>query len=254
LPDRVWGRFQQSSVFAASKSAVWLNVRRGITVLSVAMSQFGTTSKPQTLRFRKDEPIYFEGDSASTWYMVESGVARTCRFHADGHRQLTGFYLEGDVFGVDEAVRLDAAEAVTELCCSAFTLRTAAEDQPVILDADRQEALKLALRNAYRSIFLFGRRTAPERIAAFVLMIAARQRAREQIELAMSRSDIADYLGLTIHTVSRTLSQLCQDGSLLLDGPHHCRILNRPALERLAGEAGQPLIGESELIREHCAL
>jgi CRP/FNR family transcriptional regulator/CRP/FNR family nitrogen fixation transcriptional regulator len=208
------------------------------------MSQFGTNANCSALRLRKDEPIYFEGDPARTWFVVESGVARTCRFHADGHRQLTGFHYEGDVFGLDDGTRLESAEAVTDLFCWCFSTQFgAAGSGPEV-----RNVLKKALDNANRCIFLFGRRTAHERIAAFLLMLAQRQHASERVELSMSRNDIADYLGLTMHTVSRTISQLCQEGLILLDGPHHCRITNRPGLQGLAGENAQPRLGEGELI------
>jgi CRP/FNR family transcriptional regulator/CRP/FNR family nitrogen fixation transcriptional regulator len=181
--------------------------------------------------------------------VVESGVARTCRFHADGHRQLTGFHFEGDVFGLDDRTRLESAEAVTDLLCWCFTAQAGATKAGGLPGAEARNVLKKALDNANRCIFLFGRRTAHERIAAFILMLAERQHARERVELMMSRNDIADFLGLTMHTVSRTISQLCQEGMILLDGPHHCRITDRPGLQGLAGENGQPCLGEGELIR-----
>jgi CRP/FNR family transcriptional regulator/CRP/FNR family nitrogen fixation transcriptional regulator len=213
-------------------------------VLNATLSQFGTNANCSALHLRKDEPIYFEGDPARTWFVVESGVARTCRFHADGHRQLTGFHFERDVFGLDDDVRLESAEAVTDLFCWCFSTHAGAANT----GPEARDVLKKALDNANRCIFLFGRRTAHERIAAFLLMLAERQHARERVELPMSRNDIADYLGLTMHTVSRTISQLCQEGLILLDGPHHCRITNEPGLQGLAGENGQPRLGDGELI------
>lgn len=214
------------------------------------MSQFGAPANWQPLRFRKDESIYFEGDTPAGWFVVESGVARTCRFHADGHRQLTGFHYEGDVFGLDEGSRLEAAEAVTDMTCWYLPNRMAGGEG--LIAAEAQQVFKKALENAHRCIFLFGRRSAQERLAAFILMLAARQRVRNDVELSMSRSDIADYLGLTIHTVSRTLSQLCQERMILLEGPHHCRLLNHAALKRLAGESEQPEFRETELITQFC--
>lgn len=218
-------------------------------MLSTSMSQFGAPANWQMLRFRKDESLYFEGDSARTWFVVESGVARTCRFHADGHRQLTGFHYQGDVFGLDEESRLETAEAVTDLACWSFTRQGLANSEGPVW-AEPQMILQKALRNAHNCIFLFGRRTAQERIAAFILMLAKRQQARDRIELAMCRSDIADYLGLTIHTVSRTISQMCQEELIFLEGPHHCRILNRAGLEQLAGELGPATTREFEMIRQ----
>jgi CRP-like cAMP-binding protein len=215
-------------------------------VSNAVVSQLGANADCSALHFRKDEPIYFEGDAARTWFVVESGVARTCRFHADGHRQLTGFHYEGDVFGLDEHTRLESAEAVTDLFCWCFSSKSGAAGARDLEASKARNILKKALDNANRCIFLFGRRTAHERIAAFILMLAERQHDRDRVELSMSRNDIADYLGLTMHTVSRTFSQLCQEGLILLDGPHHCRITNRPGLQGLAGDNGQPQLGGAD--------
>jgi CRP/FNR family transcriptional regulator/CRP/FNR family nitrogen fixation transcriptional regulator len=183
-------------------------------------------------RFRRGEAIYFEGDSAETWFEVTEGVARTCRFHADGHRQLTGFHYAGDVFGVGEQARLESAEAVTDVVCWCAAKRT---NDSAAGASGYEQALVKALSSANRCIFLFGRRTAPQRIAAFLLMTAEQLHAQTEVELPMCRTDIADYLGLTIHTVSRTITQLCEDHLIALQGSQHCRILDRAGLMTLAG-------------------
>jgi CRP-like cAMP-binding protein len=163
-----------------------------------------------------------------------------------------GFHYPGDVFGLDETIRQESAQAVTDVRCLSVVPPTHTRIDS--LDANRTQAvMKKALASANRCIRLFGRRTAPERIAAFILMLAECQGAHDRIELPMCRSDIADYLGLTIHTVSRTISQLCQDGLIKQEGPHHCRILDRHLLGNLAGESGTARVAGKESIPEEGA-
>ena len=189
------------------------------------------------LRFAKGTPIYCEGDPAKYWFEVVTGIVRTCRFHVDGHRQLTGFFYSGDVFGLDLEVHAEAAEAVTDttLHRHSRTLREAdGETQPNPEAAEF--ALRRALDSAQRCIFLLGRKTATERVAAFLIAVTRRLEDDEQIELPMSRSDIADHLGLTIHTISRTISDLVRRRIIALDGPQHVRIIDRERLLDLTGE------------------
>lgn len=195
-------------------------------------------STAHALHHHKGTVIYFEGDPARHWYEVLGGVVRTCRFHADGHRQLTGFFYSGDVFGVEDGFYQEAAEAVT-----AVTLRRHEHEQAPSVDGgdeamgQSETALRRALASAQQCIFLLGHRTAAERLAAFLLTIARRLGAAEGVPVPMSRADIADHLGLTIHTVSRTMSELARQKLIGLEGPQLFRILNAAALRELAGDA-----------------
>lgn len=190
------------------------------------------------VRFRKGGSLYFEGDEVRRSYQIVEGIVRTCRFHADGHRQVTGFHYPGDTVGLGQRNHFESAEAVTDLECRALAIqpdgkaRSASAEDPSLADF----LLQGALRNAHQSIFLFGRRTACERLAAFILMTARRLGCGLEVELPMGRTDIADYLGLTIHTVSRTFGMLCQDRLIALHGSQHCRILDLPGMRSLAGE------------------
>lgn len=190
---------------------------------------------PDLVRFHKDETIYCEGEPARSWFVIETGVSRTCHFYISGHRQLTGFQYPGDVLGFDSDVYGQSAEAVTDLALRRFKMPSGTDENPVKGLRTTEEALRNRLNNAERSVSLFGRRTADERIAAFILMIAERSKSVKDVELPMCRTDIADYLGLTIHTVSRTLTQLSRDGLITIDGPHRCRILDMGRLSALAG-------------------
>ena len=191
----------------------------------------GTIPQNTILKFRKGEIIFSQGDPGDCWFEVLSGTVRTCHFHMDGHRQLTGFFYQGDVFGVEYGARDAAAEAVTN---TTLTRRPALN---VEFDTFGQNnALERALDSANQCIFLLGRRNANERVAAFLLIAAKRLAAVDSIPLPMTRSDIADHLGLTIHTVSRTISGFVRRGLIELEGPQLCRLTDIEGLRAIAGD------------------
>lgn len=203
-------------------------------MLKGSLARGRDTRGPRLLMFRKGETIYSEGEPARAWFVVDQGVSRTCRFYTNGHRQVIGFQYAGDVLGCDAGVRSDCAEAVTDMIvryCDIGMVPCPDGDAP---DASVEDSLRNSLGNLHRSISLFGRRTAPERLAAFILMLAERTGFDRDVELPMCRTDIGDYLGLTIHTVSRTLTQMCRDHLIACEGPHHCCILDHAALQALA--------------------
>ena len=92
------------------------------------------------------------------------------------------------------------------------------------------------LANAHGRTLLLGRMTAPERVAAFLLEMFERRDRTKALDLPMSRNDIADYLGLTIETVCRTLSAFKRGGVIAIPNPHRIELLDRDALETV-GEA-----------------
>lgn len=189
------------------------------------------------LKFRKGEIVYTQEDPATDWFEVLAGTVRTCYLYSDGHRQLTGFFYTGDVFGIDTDQYASSAEAVT-----AVTLRRNPRRTEYYSDAKKdplvQIAYQSALNNAQACIFLLGRRTATERLAAFLLATAKRFIPDKAFALPMSRSDIADHLGLTIHTVSRTLSEFVRRKLIRLNGPHSIFIEDYAGLSCLAHSDG----------------
>jgi CRP/FNR family transcriptional regulator, nitrogen fixation regulation protein len=185
------------------------------------------------LKLCKGEIIYTQGDGALDWFEVVSGTVRTCFLYADGHRQLTGFFYSGDVFGIETGTYQSSAEAVTPVMLRRYSRGASGEvGQPDAPPAPA--ALQRALRTAQACIFLLGRRTASERVAAFLLATAQRLGRDRPLQLPMSRSDIADHLGLTIHTVSRTVSEFVRRGIISLDGPQMIAIEHRDTLQRIA--------------------
>jgi len=96
-----------------------------------------------------------------------------------------------------------------------------------------RDAMLRDLTNAHGRTLLLGRMTAPERIAAFLIEMFERRERPKAVELPMSRIDIADYLGLTIETVCRTLSTFRRDGIIAVPNPHRIEFLDRAALEEI---------------------
>ena len=199
----------------------------------------GVNPQDTILKFRKGEIIFSQGDPGDCWFEVISGTVRTCHFHIDGHRQLTGFFYQGDVFGVEYGLRDSAAEAVTNAVLARRPASSGGPDAP-----GQNRALERALDSANQCIFLLGRRNANERVAAFLLIAAKRLSAIGSVPLPMTRGDIADHLGLTIHTVSRTISGFVRQGLIELDGPQSCRLLDPGGLRAIAGEEAGVAIGK----------
>jgi CRP-like cAMP-binding protein len=178
-------------------------------------------------RAPKGAVIYRQGDPTPFRYEVLSGVVRTTYLFADGRRQLTGFFFPGEGFGTDQATYKATAEVVSE---SAEVKRIRWGDS-----AEDERALSRALELSENAILLLGRRTALHRVAAFLTDIRLRTDGTRSIPLPMSRADIADYLGLTVETVSRTFSQLIRRRLIAQPRNHLVQILNQECLHALAG-------------------
>jgi len=184
--------------------------------------------------FARDEEIYAQGEEVEHLYRVVSGMVRTIRLAADGRRQVGDFYQPGDLFGLEVGPDHQfSAEALTD-CEVQMVRRTSvralagdAELDRAILEATRRE-----LQRAQDHVLLLGRRSARERVAAFLASLADRK-ACEGVEMPMGRQDMADYLGLTIETVSRMLTQLQQDAVVEFPTFRRFRITSWDALEAL---------------------
>jgi CRP/FNR family transcriptional regulator, nitrogen fixation regulation protein len=179
-----------------------------------------------------DRQIYGEGDEARCFYKVMSGVVRTCRFLSDGRRQIDAFHRVGDVFGFEAgADHRMAAEAVSDCCVIAYRRRGL---ETMVSQDDRlgrwffSHAMS-CMAFAREHSLLLGRGSAAQKISAFLQEVADRD-GGTVVDLAMSRQDIADYLGLTIETVSRTLSQLERDGLIGLPAARRVVLKDRRAL------------------------
>ena len=186
--------------------------------------------------YRKDEEIYGEDELAEYVYQVIRGAVRTYKLLSDGRRQIGAFLLPGDVFGLESGTshRL-AAEAVIDTTVR-LVKRSSLEQAAGI---DVRVARKLwsmtagELRHAEDHMLLLGRKNAMERVASFLLEMDRRLAGTGMVALPMCRRDIGDYLGLTLETVSRALSQLHSDGVLGFSGARQIVLRNRPRLRNM---------------------
>ena len=194
------------------------------------------------IRLAPRQMVFYEGDDAGHFYNVTEGTLKIYKLMADGRRQITGFLFAGDFLGL--AIRESytySAEAVSEVNLCRFPRA----DFEALLDKFpklERRLLKTAsneLAAAQDQMLLLGRKAAQERIATFLLHLSDRAARREGgngnlVQLPMSRNDIGDYLGLTIETVSRSLTRLRKLGAIELPGAHLARITNRSQLMQLA--------------------
>ena len=198
-----------------------------------------------TLKLAPGQALFHEGDPATRVFTLTRGTLKLYKLLADGRRQVTGFLHPGDFLGIsvddEHAFSAEALED-SQLCWfPRARFDDFVEDQPKMeRELYRMAAHELAA--AQQQFVLLGRKTASERLASFLLLLADRTSAAEgkksaMVRLPMSRSDIADYLGLTKETVSRVISSLKRDRIIRLESLEMIRILDRGGLEQLSEAA-----------------
>lgn len=183
-----------------------------------------------SFNYVRDEEIYGEGEDTQFIYKVISGAVRTTKIMRDGRRQIGRFYLPDEFFGLDLGKQHHlTAEAVTDSKVLLFARRQIEAMAQRNMEAAREMWLMTAdhLRHAEDHLLLLGRKTALERLAAFLIEMDTNHGNCGLFELPMSRRDIADYLGLTLETVSRGFSELQKKQVLELDGARHVVLRNR---------------------------
>lgn len=192
-----------------------------------------------TVNARPGQTIVIEGDPIDHFYRILSGTVRLYKSIADGRRQVIDFLNEGDVFGLTGLDRqpcsVEAISSVTLIRYPRRSIEAAIEMQPE-LAGPLFELACAELRRAQRHMLLLGRKTAEERIASFLLELARGSDGglRRTLRLPMSRLDIADHLGLTIETVSRTFTRFRRTGLIELHGRHDVRLSRIDRLRALA--------------------
>ena len=187
------------------------------------------------MHFAAGEEIYAQAETADLIYQLVSGAVRTTRLLGDGRRQIGDFYYDGDLFGIEAGPEHRfSAEALND--CEVLVLKRAAlrhyGEQGGQIERAIWQATAKALERTQEHLMLLGRKTACEKVASFLLDVADRFGC-EVTTLPMGRQDMADYLGLTIETVSRMVTQLQADGLVELSGCRRFRITRRAALARL---------------------
>jgi CRP/FNR family nitrogen fixation transcriptional regulator len=187
------------------------------------------------MSFDRNEEIHGEGEPAEYLYKVVAGAVRSCKQLSDGRRQITAFHMPGDMFGLElgEEHTL-SAEAIGEATILVFkrsaVIALAQRDNEVARELWAMTACNLGRVQNHMLLLI---KSAQERVAAFLLEMAQRSPADSAVELPMSRQDVADYLGLTMETVSRTLTQLQNEAAIALPTSRRIVLRNRGALRRL---------------------
>lgn len=203
----------------------------GVNALTDAFAVMGAA-----MRFEHNSEIFGEGEPAEYFYKVVKGAVRTYKLLNDGRRQISAFHLPGDIFGIEAGKEhrftADAIADSTVLVIKHTTLLALASRDSEVANCLWTQATGDLLR-AQDHMLLLGRKNAHERVASFLLEMAGRGSGPQSVELAMSRQDIADYLGLTIETVSRTLTRLETASAISFGSSRHIVLRNRPALDRL---------------------
>lgn len=197
--------------------------------IAFSATGFDHCLRESVISFTPGAEIYAEGDTAGQLYQVAFGAVRIYRLLADGRRQICAFHMAGEVFGFEAGrERHFFADAVTAVGLKA--LRRGSE-------ADLSRELMRSLKRAHDHLLTLGRTDAVGRVAGFLLEMADSQdvRGHGEIDLPMSRTDIADYLGLTIETVSRALTRLKSERVIRLISQRQIDVVRWDALERLAG-------------------
>ena len=193
------------------------------------------------LQFTRNEPIFNQDDPADQVFRIISGTVRLCRYMPDGRRYIVDFLLPGDLMGFVESPDLPVgAEAVTDVTLMAFPracFDQLAEQNPEVR-AQLLRHLSCNLLTAQQHLFVLGCQKARERVASFLLRLADRVGAScgDRLDLPMSRQDIADHLGLTIETISRTITGLRSTGAVLVPNTHQIVLRDKAALRALAAE------------------
>lgn len=206
--------------------------------------------------FEPGSAVFWEGDAAGHVFEVVSGALRIVRMLSDGRRVITGFVYAGDLLGVSLRNRyLYTAEAITRVTLRRFARNRFQEEinrspdlRPLLFGRLCDE-----MAAAQDQMVLLARKSAEERVASFLLIIARRLgpdgAPARRVEIPMTRLDMADYLGLTIETVSRIMTRLFGRGVIAQSGRHAIVINDAALLESLAGEHDED---EDCLVSSHC--
>ncbi len=226
-----------SKMFGHSMSAsAWAEDTGAVRSADLLMALGSVTT------FCRNAEIFSEDAPSDHIYILLSGAARVCKLLGDGRRQIENFCLPGDVFGWEMGARHRfSAEAVGE--CKVARVKRSILFARAADDAELAHALwavtACELARAQNHLLVLGRKTAQERVASFLLDMAERMSGctvsgrSQEVQLPMSRQDIADYLGLTIETVSRTLTHLEDIEAIALPSSRRVLLRNCAALRGL---------------------
>jgi len=221
---------------------MFVNVNANPTNRPKFLGEHGSLARAQFLlsefKYNRGAEIFGEAEPAEYVYQVVEGAVRSYKLLSDGRRQIGAFHLVGDIFGLENGLaHRFTAEAIVDTTvrlAKRVSLEHVAEEDATVA-RDLLDMTTSNLQHAENHMLLLGRKTSLERVAAFLLEMDNRLNAAGVMALPMSRRDIADYLGLTLETVSRALSCLHEKGILGFVGQTQRQIvlLDRPELAKL---------------------
>lgn len=197
---------------------------------------------PFTEHYARRDVVIEEAEPANHLFKVIAGTLRATKLLPDGRRHITSFVSPGDFFGfTNNGHYLQTVDAIEDTALIRYSRRGLEH----LMETDPQTRyclyveMRKALLAADEHLLLLGRKNAVERVAAFLLSLAGRVPTTEhcgpkEIVLRMNRSDIADYLGLSVETVSRTFTRLCRRKIISLPTPERVVLVRRDALQRIS--------------------
>src|SRR5580692_208888 len=199
-----------------------------------ALGELGELSRARVtlsqFKYNRGSEIYGETEPADYIYQVVEGAVRSYKLLTDGRRQIGAFHLIGDIFGLENgSVHRFTTEAIVDTTVRLAKRRSLEHvaEEDALVARDLLNMTTSNLQHAENHMLLLGRKTSLERVAAFLLEMDGRLNATGVMALPMSRRDIADYLGLTLETVSRALSRLHELGILGFIGTNQRQIVLR---------------------------
>lgn len=179
--------------------------------------------------YRDGSEVYGQGELSGPLYLIEFGCVRVGRVNPEGHRYVCGFCFAGDVFGWEsEGEHQFFAEAV-----GATGVRVLRPNRDADAPAKLYPVILQSMKRFQEHLLVLAKHSADARLAAFICDLADRQGDETQVYLPMQRTDMADYLGLTIETVSRALRRLKDTGLITVPNSHSIAILDPAGLQEV---------------------
>jgi CRP/FNR family transcriptional regulator, nitrogen fixation regulation protein len=221
---------------------MFVRLTTNVTSSPTSLVDFGMTSESNPIvslnefTYKKGAEIFGEKEPAEYVYQVRTGAVRSYKLLTDGRRQIGSFHLAGDIFGLENGdvhrFTADALVKTTVRLIKRLSLETVAKIDAVV-SRNLLGMTTVNLMHAEDHMLLLGRKNSMEKVAAFLLEMDKRSTANGIVALPMSRRDIADYLGLTLETVSRAISRFHRAGLLHFMGSNQREIslLDRVGLE-----------------------
>ncbi|MEQ1756220.1 MAG: helix-turn-helix domain-containing protein [Micropepsaceae bacterium] len=198
-------------------------------------------SSSSRIRLKTGDTLVWDGDEARHAYVVTQGTLRASKANDDGRRQVLSFMFVGQFIGIpSDHMHHHSVEALTDSEVCRFERRKLEEllQKYPAVDKGYRTGTARQLENAHEHAFALGRRTAMERVAAFLLELSTSgcpKTSSRTLKLPMTRNDIADFLGLTLETVSRAFSRLKSVGAIALPSAQEVEIKDEERLKALAG-------------------